>query len=147
MDYQSYSHDQDQTESGAGFLLGLLSGVVLGVGVGMLLAPRTGSELRENIASSASDLQRRASEGISQVSNKVREATEQVTSRVKDTADRVKETAGAAADRVKETAGVAADRGRDALNRGKENWNEMRQESAGVGQPSSSTPGGGNYVS
>jgi gas vesicle protein len=77
MAYQSYDYDQNSgMETGAGFLMGLLSGVVLGIGVGMLLAPRTGAELRHTLAQSASDLQRAASDSLGQVSSKVKETTE-----------------------------------------------------------------------
>jgi len=114
MTYQGYQYDQDRPmESGGGFLIGLLSGVVLGVGVGMLMAPRAGSELRETLSQSANDFQRAASDSFNQVSSKVRET---------------------------------AEKGRDVLNRTKESWGEMRQES----EPRASSPsqtGTGSYVS
>ena len=39
--------------AGNGFVMGLVAGAVLGTGFGLLLAPRTGSELREQIVGSA----------------------------------------------------------------------------------------------
>jgi gas vesicle protein len=42
----------------------------------MLLAPRSGSELRHGLAQSASDLQRAASESLNQATKKVRETAE-----------------------------------------------------------------------
>jgi gas vesicle protein len=39
----------DNEGSGAGFMMGLLTGTVLGAGLGMLLAPKAGSELRSDL--------------------------------------------------------------------------------------------------
>jgi hypothetical protein len=48
--------------SGSGFMLGLLTGTVLGAGLGMLLAPKSGSELRSQIGEHASSIGRAAGE-------------------------------------------------------------------------------------
>ncbi len=76
MTYETNQYDRERGDSGAGFVLGLLSGVVLGVGVGLLLAPRSGAEIRQSLAQSASDLQRTATDSYNQVSHKVREAAD-----------------------------------------------------------------------
>lgn len=66
--------------SGAGFMLGLLTGTVLGAGLGMLLAPKAGSELRgalgeqaRNFGSMAQEQYRRAAEQASTYAEKGRE--------------------------------------------------------------------------
>lgn len=46
--------------SGSGFMLGLLTGTVLGAGLGMLLAPKSGSELRSQIGEHAGSIGRAA---------------------------------------------------------------------------------------
>jgi hypothetical protein len=64
------SYDRYENEhSGGGFMMGLLTGTVLGAGLGMLLAPKAGSELRgalgeqaRNIGHKASEQYRRASD-------------------------------------------------------------------------------------
>lgn len=63
------SYDRYESEHGGGFMMGLLTGTVLGAGLGMLLAPKAGSELRgqlseqaRNLGSMANDQYRRASE-------------------------------------------------------------------------------------
>ena len=64
------SYDRyDNEGSGGGFMMGLLTGTVLGAGLGMLPAPKAGSEMRgaigeqaRNLGSMASDGYRRASE-------------------------------------------------------------------------------------
>ena len=66
------SYDRYENEHGGGFMMGLLTGTVLGAGLGMLLAPRAGAELRgqlgeqaRNLANTASEQYRRASETAS----------------------------------------------------------------------------------
>jgi gas vesicle protein len=50
--------------SGSGFMLGLLTGMVLGAGLGMLLAPKSGSELRSQLGDHAASIGRVAGEQI-----------------------------------------------------------------------------------
>jgi gas vesicle protein len=66
------SYDRYENEGGGGFMMGLLTGTVLGAGLGMLLAPKAGTELRgqigeqaRNIGNKATDQYRRASEAAS----------------------------------------------------------------------------------
>jgi len=64
------TYDRFENEgSGGGFMMGLLTGTVLGAGLGMLLAPKAGSELRgaigeqaKNISNLASDQYRKAAD-------------------------------------------------------------------------------------
>lgn len=65
---------------GAGFMMGLLTGTVLGAGLGMLLAPKAGSELRgaigeqaRNFGSMAQDKYKKATESASAWAEKGRE--------------------------------------------------------------------------
>ena len=56
-------HDSyDNESSGTGFVMGLLAGTVLGAGLGMLLAPKAGADLRGQIGEQARHLGNRASE-------------------------------------------------------------------------------------
>jgi gas vesicle protein len=52
---------------GSGFMMGLLTGTVLGAGLGMLFAPKSGSELRGQLSESASSVGRAASEQYQKV--------------------------------------------------------------------------------
>ena len=54
---------EDEKDEGAGFVMGLLTGTVLGAGLGMLLAPKKGSELRGQLSEGATAVSRGASEG------------------------------------------------------------------------------------
>ena len=78
----AYEYDRFEREDGGGsFLMGLLAGTVLGAGLGMLFAPKAGSDLRGqlseqagNIANTASDKYRRATESAAEWADKGREA-------------------------------------------------------------------------
>ena len=56
--YDRYDHEG----SGGGFMMGLLAGTVLGAGLGMLLAPRSGAEMRGQLGEQARTFGNRASE-------------------------------------------------------------------------------------
>ncbi len=75
------SYDRYDSESGGGgFMMGLLTGTVLGAGLGMLLAPKAGTELRgqlgeqaRNLGNMANDQYRKASETATGWAEKGRE--------------------------------------------------------------------------
>ena len=59
-------YDRFENEGGSGggsFVMGLLTGTVLGAGLGMLFAPKSGSELRNQISEQAGKIENAASEG------------------------------------------------------------------------------------
>jgi gas vesicle protein len=93
-------HDRYEGEAGGGgsFVMGLLTGTVLGAGLGMLFAPKAGSELRNQVAEQAGNLANTASEGY-------RKATE---------------SAGAWAEKGREMYDKARDKARDAVAHGTE---------------------------
>lgn len=78
----AYEYDRMEREDGSGsFLMGLLAGTVLGAGLGMLFAPKPGSELRTQLGeqagrlrSTANDTYQQASEKVSQMVDRGREA-------------------------------------------------------------------------
>ena len=49
----SYDRYESEGGGGAGFVMGLLTGTVLGAGIGMLLAPKAGADLRGQVAEQA----------------------------------------------------------------------------------------------
>ena len=72
-------YERDEHDGGAGFMMGLLTGTVLGAGLGILLAPKAGAELRgaigeqaRNIGSKAQEQYRRASDSAGQWAEKGR---------------------------------------------------------------------------
>jgi gas vesicle protein len=75
------------------FLIGLLTGTCVGVGLAMWFAPRLASELRERITDTARGLGQRASDQYQHASGRVGEAVDELTRRGQvvrdDVADRV----------------------------------------------------------
>ena len=75
-----YNDRYDSEGGGAGFMMGLLTGTVLGAGLGMLLAPKAGAELRgaigeqaRNLGSMAQEQYKKASESAGTWAEKGRE--------------------------------------------------------------------------
>ena len=62
-------HDRFDNEGNGGgsFVMGLLTGTVLGAGLGLLFAPKAGSALRNQLSEQAGDLANQASEGVRKV--------------------------------------------------------------------------------
>ena len=120
-------YDRFENEGGGGgsFVIGLLTGTVLGAGLGMLFAPKAGSELRSQISDQAGNLANTASEQYR----------------------RVQETASGLADRGRE----AYDRARDAVSRGSEEAQRYVRDATGgsssYGSPSGGTESGGSFGS
>ncbi len=97
----AYEYDRIEREEGSGaFLMGLLAGTVLGAGLGMLFAPKAGSELRSQLSEQANKLRDTASDTYSQASEKVT----QMVDRGRDAYERARGTASRAADAAARTA-------------------------------------------
>jgi gas vesicle protein len=68
----AYEYDRFEKEEGGGsFLMGLLAGTVLGAGLGMLFAPKAGSELRSQLGEQAGRIRNQANDSYQQASEKV----------------------------------------------------------------------------
>src|SRR3954466_14516058 len=111
----AYEYDRFEREEGGGsFLMGLLAGTVLGAGLGMLFAPKAGSELRSQLGSSLSD----------------------GTGRLRDVAD---QTYSQATDKVSQM----VDRGREAYDRARSSVSDMAsQATSGTSGSGGSVAGG-----
>jgi len=104
----------DNEGSGAGgFMMGLLTGTVLGAGLGMLLAPKAGSELRGALGEQARTLGNAASEQYKRAS----------------------ETAGTWAERGREM----VDKAREAVSRGADEARSYASGTTGSSYSSGST--------
>lgn len=82
----------DNDSSGGTFVIGLLAGTVLGAGLGMLFAPKTGAELRAKVAGDAAhvrekmlDVARSAGEAVAETVETGRELANHVRSAVSST--------------------------------------------------------------
>jgi gas vesicle protein len=87
----AYEYDRFEREDGGGsFLMGLLAGTVLGAGLGMLFAPKAGSELRNQLGEQAGRIRSQATDGYQQATDKV----SQIVDRGREAYDRARSTAG-----------------------------------------------------
>ena len=87
----AYEYDRFEREDGGGsFLMGLLAGTVLGAGLGMLFAPKAGSELRNQIGEQAGRIRSQATDGYQQASGKV----SQIVDRGREAYDRARANVG-----------------------------------------------------
>ena len=104
-----YDRFDNEGNGGGSFVMGLLTGTVLGAGLGMLFAPKTGSELRGQLTEQANSLANQAQGGY-------RKATE---------------TAGEWADRGKDAYGKA----REAVNKGADEAQRYIRDTANTTMP------------
>jgi gas vesicle protein len=104
-------------EGGGSFMMGLLTGTVVGVGLGLLLAPKTGSELRNQLSDQAGALANQAQEGYRKATESAGQWTE-----------KGKQAAGEWAERGKDLYGKA----REAVSRGAEEAQRDVRDAAGT---------------
>ena len=96
----SFERYDNEGSSSAGFMMGLLTGTVLGAGLGMLLAPKAGSELRGAIGEQARNLGNAASEQYKKASDVAGTWAE----RGRDMVDKAKEAVSRGAEEAREYA-------------------------------------------
>src|SRR6476469_6879860 len=122
-------YDRFENEGGGGgsFVMGLLTGTVLGAGLGMLFAPKAGSELRNQLSEQAGNLANTASESYRKASETASEGYRKAS-----------ETAGDIADRSRDM----YDKARGAVTRGAEEAQRyVRDTTGGTTESSSSSMG------
>ena len=86
-----YDRFENDGSRGGSFVMGLLTGTVLGAGLGMLFAPKAGSELRSQLSGQAENLANQASEGVRRASNTANEWAEKGREKGKEVYDRTRE--------------------------------------------------------
>lgn len=102
----AYEYDRFEREEGGGsFLMGLLAGTVLGAGLGMLFAPKAGSELRSQLGTQISDGTGRLREVADQTYNQASEKVSQMVDRGREAYDRARSSVSSMAGTTGTTAG------------------------------------------
>jgi len=103
--------------TGASFALGLFAGAVIGAGVALLFAPKTGNETRELLGQQYRGLADRVNEATETLREQARERGQQLTSQLSDRVSSVTDRLTSAADRMTSggdrttsTTGTTADR-------------------------------------
>jgi gas vesicle protein len=166
-------HDSYENEDGFGnesrggsFVMGLLTGTVLGAGLGILFAPKAGAEIRNqisekagNLADSAADGYRRASETANELANKgvdmygkareavvrgaeeaqhyVRDATSTVSAKAREA---VAQGTEEAQQYVRDASNAGA-KAKDAVARGAEDAQQFVRDATSPGSSVKSAPG------
>ena len=126
----AYEYDRYEREEGGGsFLMGLLAGTVLGAGLGMLFAPKAGSELRSQLGESAGKIRSTAGDTYAQASDKV----SQIVDRGRDAYDRARSSVSDLASGATGTTGTTGSAGSTSAA----NTSSVNRDLG-----SSSTPGG-----
>jgi gas vesicle protein len=125
---EGYDRSNNDSNGGGSFVMGLLTGTVLGAGLGMLFAPKAGAELRNQVREQAGNLANTASDGY----RRAAETAGQYAERGRDMANRAAETAGQYAERGRDMANDLAGRAREAVVKGTEEAQRyVREATAG----------------
>lgn len=95
---------QPQENANHDFLIGLMTGSVIGVGLAILFAPRLASELRQRVADSATNLGKAASQRYQNVTTRVAEVVDAVTTRGQAVRDDVADAVGRGAREIERVA-------------------------------------------
>ena len=66
-----YEPHYEEEQGGGGFIIGLLCGTALGAAIGLMFAPRAGSEIRQRLYDTTGDMRRKASQTYDQASEQV----------------------------------------------------------------------------
>ena len=85
--------------TGASFALGLFAGAVIGAGVALLFAPKTGSETRELLGQQYRGLADRVGEATETLRQQARERGQQITSQLSDRMSSITDRITSATDR------------------------------------------------
>ena len=101
---KQFSENDNTNGSTGAFLTGVFAGAVVGAGLALWFAPKSGVEMREQLTDSARDMGQRVSKGVSDLGERGREMF--------DRARDVAATAGDQIDKVAADASKAIDRGR-----------------------------------
>jgi gas vesicle protein len=115
-------YDRFENEGGGGgsFVMGLLTGTVLGAGLGMLFAPKAGSDTRQQLSEQANTLANTASQGYRRASETATDLAGRGRETAVDFASRSRETATDLANRGLETATDLASKGLDAYDKARD---------------------------
>ena len=66
-----YEPHYEEESGGGGFLIGLLCGTALGAAIGLMFAPKAGSEFRQRLYEQTGDIRKKAYETYDQASEQV----------------------------------------------------------------------------
>jgi len=109
--------DYDSGGSTGAFFTGLFAGAVIGAGLGLWFAPKTGAEMREQITGTARDVGQRVGKTVNDLADRGRDAFDKARDVVTNAGDQINQVASDAA----KSAGNAANAAANAARRGPQN--------------------------
>jgi gas vesicle protein len=132
-----YDRFENENNGGGSFVMGLLTGTVLGAGLGMLFAPKAGSELRNQLSEQAGSLATQAQDGI----RKVTETTGDWAERGRDMYGKAKDAVVKGADEAQKYVRDNAGPLKDAASRGVDEAERYVRDTANSVKDAASTSG------
>ena len=93
-----------EEQPGASFMLGIMTGALIGAGVALLFAPKPGAEMRQQLGEQYRGLADRVGESTQNLRQSARELREQGRERVQQLTGQLSDRATAAAERVSDAA-------------------------------------------
>jgi gas vesicle protein len=97
------SYYGDAAAQSNGFVMGLLCGAALGAAIGLLFAPKPGSELRNQLADTTERFRRKAGEAYNQASDTVEDLVEKGRTAVRRGRQKVEDVASSVANETAST--------------------------------------------
>jgi gas vesicle protein len=122
--------DEQQTSSNsnaAGFLLGALTGALVGAGVALLFAPKTGKKMREDLMKQYEPIAQKVTSFASDAMSRASDVAGRVT-------DRASDLVGRATDRVSDVTDSAASTLHDAVDSGRSKVNHVMSQAQTTAQ-------------
>jgi gas vesicle protein len=159
-----YDRFENENNGGGSFVMGLLTGTVLGAGLGMLFAPKAGSELRSQLSEQAGTLASQAQDGVRKVTEnagdwadrgremygKAREAVvkgaDEAQKYVRDNAGSVKEVVAKGADEAQKYARDTVNSVKDAAKDAASSMPSMASATGSTGSTGSSYGAGSDNM-
>ena len=99
----------EQDQKSGGYIRGLVTGVLIGAGAALLLAPKRGEELREELAQNAADWKDKASSPGSTLADRAQDLKDRATELGQTVAQKAQEYKAKGQDAVEEVMGNASD--------------------------------------
>lgn len=100
----------DNTDRNAYMALGTMFGIFFGISAGLLFAPKSGEEMRQNIRDQAADMKEKTRKRIETQEANIKE-------KLSDTADIVEDQVEKVADKTKRIASSTANRAHEAFDK------------------------------
>jgi gas vesicle protein len=112
-------------ENGAGGFGWFLAGLGIGALVGVLYAPKSGKETREDLVAGALEARDKANQMYAQGVDQAGQYVEKGKQVASEYADKAQQAAGEYVDKSKQVAGEYVDRGKEYYDKGRTQWSRM----------------------